>query len=145
MARVLDMPEVLVLSGDERIYIITDPTGTPANGYVDIDTLDGRWGRKDSQYETTSLTAGASVVVPLDDPAYVLEMDQDTTLSFPTPTLSGCAFSLWLSGSYTPTFPGSVVWADGTPPTYADDSLYVFQTFDGGTTWIGALVGSALE
>lgn len=144
MARVIDMVEVTTLNGDERLYIVVDPTGTPLNRYVDIDTLDARWGRKDAQYDVTSLAAGASVTVTLANPASELTMTSDTTIIFPTPTLNGCAFSLWLKGAYTPTFPGTVVWADGTPPTYADDSLYVFQTFDGGTTWIGALVGSAL-
>lgn len=144
MARVQTLPELTTLGGNERLYVVDDPTGTPTDYYVDIDTLDARWGRKDAQYEVTSLTAAASVAVTLDNPASEITMDQDTTFTFPTPTLDGCAFSLWVKGAFTPTFPGTVVWADGTPPTYADDSLYVFQTFDGGTNWIGALVGSAL-
>jgi hypothetical protein len=39
--------------------------------------------------------------------------------------------------------PASVDWHAATPPTYATPSVYIFTTVDGGTIWMGQLVGSA--
>lgn len=49
------------------------------------------------------------------------------------------------TGSRTATWPSSVKWASGTPPTLSTvagsvDRL-VFVTYNGGTTWYGDLVG----
>ena len=45
------------------------------------------------------------------------------------------------SSAFTPTLPASVDWSGGAP-TYATPSKYVFSTVDGGTTWLGVMVGS---
>lgn len=146
MARVIDMVEVTTLSGDERLYVVVDPTGTPLNRYVDVSTLDGRWARLDGQFDVnyvTSEDSGATETLTL-APAHRVEMSEDCTFTFPTPTKDGHIFSLLLTGSYTPTFPASVYWADDTAPTYEEGSLFVFETFDGGTRWIGTLAASGL-
>jgi hypothetical protein len=76
-------------------------------------------------------------------PVHRVTLDANCTFTFPTPTAASHTFQLRLSGAFTPTFPASVDWADATAPTYATPSLYVFTTDDTGTTWYGALVGSA--
>jgi hypothetical protein len=91
----------------------------------------------------TNATTGATETLNA-VPGHKMTMDQNCTFTFPTPATSGFSFLLWLLGGFTPTFPGSVDWDSGAAPTYANDSLYGFCTLDGGTTWIGNLIGSAL-
>ena len=76
--------------------------------------------------------------------AFDCTMDQNCTLSFSNPAPSGktSSFMLILRGAFTPTFPASVVWPGGSPPTYEAPSIYVFTTVDAGTTWFGGLIGS---
>lgn len=78
-------------------------------------------------------------------------LDDDCTFTFSNPPVSGRygAFTLELTqdgtGGWTPTFPGTVIWGDGTPPTLptgAGDTMRLFfDTMDGGTTWKGFLAG----
>ena len=91
----------------------------------------------------TVATSGATETLPATFPAHDVTMDQDCTFTFAAPT-AGHTFLLKLSGAFTPTFPASVEWDAGTAPTYASPSVYGFTTLDGGTSWIGSLVGSAL-
>jgi hypothetical protein len=91
----------------------------------------------------TVATSGAAETLTL-QPAHKVTMDQACTFTFPTPATNGHSFLLWLLGAFTPTFPASVDWDAGAAPTYANDSLYGFVTLDGGTTWLGTLVASAL-
>lgn len=76
-------------------------------------------------------------------PAHKFAMTGNTTFTFPAPSTTGHSFALNLSGAFAPSFPASVRWADGAAPTYATQSVYVFTTFDGGTTWLGAQSGKA--
>lgn len=79
-------------------------------------------------------------------PAHKKTMTGSTTFTFMTPLTDGFTFVLHLLGAFTPTFPASVDWDAGTAPTYVgtgNGSLFTFTTTDGGTTWLGALVGSA--
>ena len=74
-----------------------------------------------------------------------------TTLTISNPTATGtlCAIELWIkqdvTGSWTFTWPAAVKWAGGTAPTVTATAsrtdVYVLQTVDGGTTWIGSVVG----
>lgn len=146
MARVYELVEATSLDGTERLYLVVDPEGTPLDRYVDIATLDGRWARFDGQFDVnyvSSEDSGATETLTL-APAHRVEMSENCTFTFPTPTKSGHIFSLLLTGDYTPTFPASVHWAEDTPPTYAEGSLFVFETFDGGTRWVGTLAASGL-
>ena len=70
-------------------------------------------------------------------------MDEACTFTFSNPAPSGKAssFMLILRGAFTPTLPASIDWADGTAPTHATPSAYVFVTVDGGTTWLGSQIG----
>lgn len=87
-------------------------------------------------------TSGATETLPAAYSAHDVTMDQNCEFTFTSPSVKGHSFALVLRGAYTPTFPASVDWSGGAP-TYATPSLYVFTTVDGGTTWLGSLVGSA--
>lgn len=92
--------------------------------------------------ETLDLTAGN---------VFNLTLDNNCTLTFSNPPASGRYGSITLyvrqdgTGSRTLTYPASVDWAGGTPPTLstginAVDRL-MFDTIDGGTIWHGHLAG----
>ena len=74
-------------------------------------------------------------------------LDQASTFTFSNPVASGdfCGFVMELTngGAFTITWPASVDWAGGTPPTLtaAGVDQLVFTTRDGGTTWFGLVAG----
>jgi hypothetical protein len=72
-------------------------------------------------------------------------MDQACVFTFSNPAPSGDAssFALILRGAFTPTFPASVDWPDGSAPTYTTPTVFVFSTVDAGTTWLGTSPGKA--
>ena len=76
--------------------------------------------------------------------AFDCTMDQDCTFSFTNPAPIGdtSSFILILRGAFTPTFPASVVWPAGSPPSYEAPAMYAFTTVDNGTTWFGGQIGS---
>jgi hypothetical protein len=86
--------------------------------------------------------SGATETLPAAYSAHDVTMDQNCEFTFTSPSVKGHSFALVLRGAFTPTFPASVDWSGGAP-TYATPSLYVFTTVDGGTVWLGSLVGSA--
>jgi hypothetical protein len=88
---------------------------------------------------------GATETLPATYSAHDITMDEACEFTFTSPSVKGHSFALMLRGAFTPTFPASVDWAGGSAPTYATPSLYVFTTVDGGTTWLGSLVGSAFS
>jgi hypothetical protein len=73
------------------------------------------------------------------------------TLTFTGATAgTACSFTLLLrqngTGGWVTTWPGSVVWPGGSAPTVGTTastlSEFVFETIDGGTTWLGHAVGA---
>jgi hypothetical protein len=74
----------------------------------------------------------------------------DCTFTFSGAT-SGIVASMVLeltedgTGTWTPTWPGSVVWPGGVMPTHDETAgtttLYLFESRDGGTTWYGFQAG----
>lgn len=76
-------------------------------------------------------------------PVQDVTMSENCTLTFPTVTSEGWTFRLILRGAFAPTFPASVDWPDGTPPTYSAPTIYEFTTVDTGTTWLGRSLGKA--
>lgn len=142
--RVYEMPEATSLTGNERLYVVIDPTGTPEDRYVDVATMDGRWALSNGQFDVNTVADAGSTETLTLAPAHNITMTENCTFTFPTPTKDGHIFSLLLTGNYTPIFPASVYWADDTAPTYEDGSLFVFETFDGGAKWIGTLAASGL-
>lgn len=74
-------------------------------------------------------------------------LDQACTFTFSNPAASGdfCGFVLEITdgGAYVITYPASVDWVGGTPPTLtaAGVDQLVFTTRDAGTTYLGFVVG----
>jgi hypothetical protein len=99
--------------------------------------------------ESNVLTVGATGATEEMDTSlygvFDLTMDEACALTFSNPAPSGKAtvFILILRGAFTPTFPASVDWGDGSAPTYTTPSQYVFTTVDAGTTWLGQQVAKA--
>lgn len=86
-----------------------------------------------------------------DGNVHTITLDDNVTLTFSNPSASGraCSFTLIATqdggGGNTITFPGSVQWAGGTPPTLTATGdavdILTFVTLDAGTTWYGFLAG----
>ncbi len=97
-------------------------------------------------------TLGATATIGLTLGNYVYgTLDADCTFTFPSVrTGYGNGFVLELTedgtGGWQPTWPGSVAWPSGTPPTHDDTAgtttIYLFESRDGGTTWYGFQAGS---
>ncbi len=93
-------------------------------------------------------SAANAITVDIDD-GYVFShtFTEDTTFTFSNPAVSGklTSFKLFLTNDgtgRTPTWPGSVVWSNGSEPdvsTISEKNVLVFDTIDGGTIWYGAL------
>ena len=103
---------------------VTNAIGSTGGGTQDID-----------------LTLGNYVTATVDT--------SSNTFTFSNPTASdeGCGFTLVLTngGSETVNWPASVDWPGATAPTLtaAGVDKLVFETSDGGTTWLGNLAGLA--
>src|SRR5262245_26051088 len=124
MTRVYEMPELTVLDGDERLYIVNDPTGTPQNNYVDIATLDLRWAAINGSFSVNTVaSSGSSQTLPLLQ-AHKITLSTTCTFTFPTPTTAGYGFLLYVTGAFSFNLPASVRWDQGTPPTYTSPSIY---------------------
>lgn len=74
-------------------------------------------------------------------------LDQNCTFTFSNPAGTGdfCGFVLALTngGAFTITWPASVNWPAGTPPTLtaAGLDILVFVTYNAGTDWSGLVAG----
>jgi len=103
---------------------VTNAIGSTGGGTQDID-----------------LTLGNYVTATVDTSANTF------TFSNPTASDEGCGFTLVLTngGSQTVNWPASVDWPAATAPTLtaAGVDKLVFETSDGGTTWLGNLAGAA--
>jgi hypothetical protein len=83
---------------------------------------------------------------------FYVTLNTSTTFSF-SGAVSGkaCSFAVYLkqdaTGSRTATWPGTVKWAGGTPPTLSTAAsaldIVVFESLDAGANWYGSLVGTA--
>jgi len=103
---------------------VTNAIGSTGGGTQDID-----------------LTLGNYVTATVDTSANTF------TFSNPTASDEGCGFTLVLTngGSQSVVWPASVDWPAATAPTLtaAGVDKLVFETTDGGTTWLGNLAGAA--
>ena len=125
------------LAGTEVLPVVQSSTTKKATVAQVIASMTG-------QYAVNTVAAsGATETLPATHAAHRVTMDEACEFTFSNPT-AGHTFLLWLSGAFTPTFPGSVDWNAATPPTYATPSLYAFTTMDAGTTWGGSLIASGL-
>lgn len=84
---------------------------------------------------------------------FTLTTSGNTTFTFSNPPATGTAYAFVVKvvggGSYTLTWPASVVWqGGGTVPDYplsGETYMYGFITHDGGTTWYGFLCGADFQ
>ena len=110
---------------------------------------------KDYSETKTALSAAATVDIDLENGnVFTITADQNTTFTFsnPSPTGKSCSFTLvWTqdSSDRTIAWPASVDWAGGSAPDVTSGSakvdIYVFTTFDAGTTWYGFQSGADLS
>lgn len=136
--------DLIVGAGDDfptRLAVGADRTTLTADSGQAVGV---RWAAPGEADVNTVAASGATETLSGAYSMHRVTMDQACTFTFTSPP-DGAVFALLLSGAFTPTFPASVDWPDGTPPTYTTPSLYVFSTFDGGTTWLGSQIGKAFS
>lgn len=136
----------------------TGPTGeTGPQGYTGADGspggATGPTGPTGPDPETTVSTVGAagatetlSFATAPDEVLYDVTMDEDCTFSFDSAPSAGTlgTISVVVSGAFTPTWPGAVVWDSGSEPTYSASTIYHFMTIDAGTTVYGLVAGTGM-
>lgn len=92
--------------------------------------------------QNVQAVAAASIDLSVSD-FFTKSISANTTFTFANATASKAqafALQLSISSSAVPTWPASVKWAAGSPPTLANGSHVIgFLTFDGGTTWVGTV------
>jgi hypothetical protein len=118
-----------------------------ANGVVTFDN-----GKIEESTAITS-SANAATINLRDGDNFTHTLTENVTYTFSNPAASGkvSAFTLKVvqdSTARTITWPGSVDWAAATAPTLTATSggvdVFVFVTYDGGTTYYGFTAGQAM-
>ncbi len=118
-----------------------------ANGVVTFDN-----GKIEESTAITS-SSNAATINLRDGDNFTHTLTENVTYTFSNPAASGkvSAFSLKVtqdSSARTITWPGSVDWAAATAPTLTTTSggvdVFVFVTYDGGTTYYGFTAGQAM-
>ena len=118
-----------------------------ANGVVTFDN-----GKIEESTAITS-SSNAATINLRDGDNFTHTLTENVTYTFSNPAASGkvSAFSLKVtqdSTARTITWPGSVDWAAATAPTLTTTSggvdVFVFVTYDGGTTYYGFTAGQAM-
>jgi hypothetical protein len=148
----------------------SNPSPTPASPTAGVSDHGGLTGLGDDDhtlYERTThgglskvfahgTTGATETIAPADGNVHTLTLDADCTITLTSPpaTRGGApAYSIIGlkvlqdgTGGHDITWPGSVEWPDGITPTVdtTADTLtaYEFETWDGGTTWYGHVVGA---
>ncbi len=118
-----------------------------ANGVVSFDN-----GKIEESTAITS-SSNAATINLRDGDNFTHTLSENVTYTFSNPAASGkvSAFTLKViqdSSARTITWPGSVDWAAATAPTLTATSggvdVFVFVTYDGGTTYYGFTAGQAM-
>ena len=102
--------------------------------------------------ESTTITSssGAATLNMRDGTNFVHDLTENVTYTFSNPAASGKTSSFTLkviqdSTARTITWPSSVDWSGGSAPSIStganDCDLFVFITYDGGTTYYGVTAG----
>ena len=134
--------DITTLGTSEASKVVT----ADANGVVTFDN--------GTITESTALGTGANVTINLrDGDNFTHTLSEDVTYTFSNPAASGkvSAFTLKVtqdSTARTIAWPASVDWASATAPTLTTTSagvdVFVFATYDGGTTYYGFTAGQAM-
>jgi len=107
----------------------------------------------DSYNETYVTLSGTTPTVDCEaGNVFALTTSGNTTFTFSNPPASGTAYGFTLKltagGTHTITYPASVDWAAATAPTLTATSggvdVFVFVTYDVGTTYYGFTAGQAM-
>ena len=116
-----------------------------ANGVVTLN--DGM----NEGFTAVSSTSGSLTINLRQGSVFAITLTENvTSTTFSNPPSSGtaCSFTLKVTQASTPrtiTWPTSVRWAYGIPPTISagsgDVDIYCFMTHDGGTNWYGFVAG----
>ena len=138
----LNYNDITTLGTSEASKVVT----ADANGVVTFDN--------GTITESTALGTGANVTINLrDGDNFTHTLSEDVEYTFSNPAASGkvSIFSLKVTQDSTArsiTWPASVDWASATAPTLTTTSggvdVFVFATYDGGTTYYGFTAGQAM-
>ena len=141
-AAALKYNNITTLGTSEASKVVT----ADANGVVTFDN--------GTITESTALGTGANVTINLrDGDNFTHTLSEDVEYTFSNPAASGkvSIFSLKVTQDSTArsiTWPTSVDWASATAPTLTTTSggvdVFVFATYDGGTTYYGFTAGQAM-
>jgi hypothetical protein len=105
-------------------------------------------------FATVTSSTGTATVNCRTATVFSITLSENTTFVFSNPPTSGTAYGLTLkivqdSTARTVTWPASVRWALGIPPTLSTNSgdvdIFVFLTHDGGTNWYGFIAGQGMS
>ena len=139
----LNYVDVTTLGTTEASKAVT----ADANGVVTFDN------GKIEESTVVSSSSGAATINLRDGDNFTHTLSENVTYTFSNPAASGkvSAFSLKVvqdSTARTITWPASVDWAAATAPTLTATSggvdVFVFVTYDGGTTYYGFTAGQAM-
>lgn len=132
------MPKVYLLSevdvgdltGDERLYVVADPTGTPQDGYIELDTLASYIGARDEAYVTFDVTGTHAIDMSL--PFQHIYMEGDTEFDVTNLAPAGVVRTtyVYLDGAQTPSWSPNISWGDAGEPTYSEAMLFVLTSFN---------------
>jgi hypothetical protein len=140
----------VTLAGALDVGTTLDITGaTTATSIAMADNLLTRPVFKDYAVEGVAIgNTGATRTIDLESGNFFsATLDQACVFTFSNPAASGdyCGFVFALTngGSDTITWPASVDWAGGTPPTLTASGLdlLIFTSYDAGITWLGLVAG----
>lgn len=130
--------------------------GTKLNQYLETEhNADGTHGLSSglvTDVVNTVADAGATETIPAPTSAGIhkLTLTTNCVLTFPT-AVAGQSFTLILaqggSGSYTITWPGSVMWHAGISPTLTTSvgGIDILGFFTDGTNWFGFVSGQNMS
>ena len=136
-------------TGNASEFLQTNGSGVLSFSGVSVGTT----GFKAVSYNETyvALSGTSPVVDCATGNVFALSTTGNTTFTFTNPPTSGTAFGFTLKvtagGTHTLTWPGTVDWPGGAAPDAPASgvtNVFVFITYDGGTTWYGFLAGAAL-
>lgn len=138
----LNYNDITTLGTSEASKVVT----ADANGVVTFDN--------GTITESTALGTGANVTINLrDGDNFTHTLSEDVTYAFSNPAASGkvSAFTLKVTQDSTARqiiWPTNVDWGDATAPSITTTSggvdVFVFATYDGGTTYYGFTAGQAM-
>ena len=129
------LPKATTAADDDLIYIVTDPSGTPASEGIEVtDLVESRIVDTSRQYTkgqglTNVVLSISTSVVALDlslGNSFTLDMDEDAELSLPTVDRpQGIQIKVFNNGGFTLTFESGYKVIGDTPSTTDTEYIYL--------------------